>query len=704
MSVLQTIRDKGAIISAFVIGLALLGFILMDAFSGRTGMGGNDTTIGSINGRKIDYVSFQKKLKAQEEAARQQGMTPEQLQENVWNSEVMQTIMDEQFDELGMTVGKKELTDYLFGANPPQDLKQRFTDPATGQYDANQTSQLINNIRKSGKPEDKAQLNDYLASLIFNRKVEKYTSLLTNSTYVPKWFLEKQAVDNSLLAKTSYVTVAYGSIPDTTIKISDNDIKTYINDHKKEFEQKEETRSISYVVFNAAPSAADSNAVRDQLGNLRQAFATTTDAPNFLLQQGSSIEFLDAYLPGSQIQIAVKDSIFALPNGGVYGPYLDGGSYVLAKKIDQKTLPDSAKVRHILIKTIDPQQQRVILDDSTAKKRIDSIALAINNGASFDLLARQLSQDEGSIEKGGVYDYFPQGQMVKTFNEFAFEKPVGSRDVVKTEFGYHLIEVMGQKGSQANYKVAYMAKPVMPSSETDNAASAAASSFAGNSTNLKAFDENFDKNWKAKGYNKLVAQDILPNAGEITGLGSSRTLVRNIFAADKGDVLQPERVGNAYVVATVTEVNEAGTQSVAKARAAVEPVLRNKKKAEQIIKKLGKVTTLEAAATALGQPVQVADSLRLNGSNAAFGFESKVIGASFNAAYKGKVVPEAIEGQSGVFVLRVDNIGTTPVQNGSIAEQRSQLQMQSRQEAMYRSPLEPLKTAAKIKDNRAKFF
>ena len=705
MSVLQTIRDKGAIISAFVIGLALLGFILMDAFSGRTGVGSNDTTIGSINGKKVDYIDFERKVKAQEEAAKQQGMTTEQTQENVWNGEVMQTLMSEQFEELGMTVGKKELTDYLFGANPPQDLKQRFTDPNTGQYDANQASQLINGIRTSGKAEEKAQLNDYLESLMFNRKVEKYTSLLTNSTYFPKWFLEKQNVDNSLIAKASYVTAPYTSISDSAVKVSDKEIQQYINDNKKDFEQKDETRSISYVIFDAAPTAADSAAVREQVAALKSEFQTTTDAPAFLTRQGSSLQFFDGYQAGSKIQIAVKDSIFTLPNGGVYGPYLDGGSYVLAKKIDQKVLPDSARVRHILIQTVDPQAGRVLLDDSTAKKRIDSIALAIRNGASFDTLAKQFSNDQGSADKGGVYEYFPQGQMVKAFNEFSFEKPVGSTDVVKTEFGYHLIEVLGQKGGETNYKVAYMAKPVTPSSETDNAASAAASAFAGNSNNLKAFDENFDKNLKAQGRNKLVAQDILPGSSEISGLGASRTLVRAIFEADKGDVMQPERVGSAYVVAAVTEINEAGTQSVAKARAAVEPIVRNKKKAEQIKQKLGKITTLEAASTAIGQPLQVADSLRFNGgSNPTLGFESKVIGASFNAANKGKVVPEAIEGQSGVFVLRVENIGTTPVQSGSIEDQRRMLQMQARQQAMYRSPLEALKLAADIKDNRAKFY
>jgi len=704
MSVLQTIRDKGAIISAIVIGLALLGFVLMDAFSGRTGAGGNNTTLGSINGKKVDYIDFQKKVEAQEEAARQQGMTTEQLQENVWNGEVMQTIMNEQFEELGMTVGKKELTDYLFGANPPQDLQQRFTNPSTGVYDANQASLLITNIRKSGKPEEKAQLNDYLASLIFNRKIEKYSSLLTNSVYFPKWYLEKQNVDNSLISKAAYVSVPYTTISDSAVKVTDDEIKGYINDHKRDFEQKEETRSISYVAFNADPTSADSAAVLNQLADLKNDFAATTDAQNFVMQQGSSIDYFDGYQPGSKIQIPVKDSIFALPNGGVFGPYLDGSAYVLAKKIDQKILPDSAKVRHILISTVDPQAQRVIMDDSTAKKRIDSIALAIKGGANFDSLARKYSTDAASAEKGGVYDYFPQGQMVGAFNDFAFEKPVGTRDVVKTEFGYHYIEVLGQKGSQANYKVAYMAKPISPSSETDDAASSAANSFAGSSTNQKSFNEYFDKNLKGKGANKLVAQDITEGASEIPGLGSSRTLVRAIFAADEGDVLQPERVGNAYVVATVTEVAEAGTQSVAKARSTVEPVLRNKKKAAQIKQKIGSVTTLEAASAAIGQPVLVADSLRFNGTNSAFGFEPKVIGASFNNNYKGKVVPEAIEGQSGVFVVRVDAISTTPVQSGSIEEQRSMLQMQARQQAMYRSPLEALKNAANIKDNRSKFY
>lgn len=710
MSILQKIRDKGAIISVVLIGLALLGFILMDAFSGRTGIGsGNSTTIGSVNGHKIEFMDFEQKVKAQEDAARQQGYDPgeagrQQILESAWNAEVQQVLMEEQFDELGMTVSDKEINDYLFGNNPPQDLRQRYTDQATGQYDPRGVQQLVADIKGKGSPEEKAQLGNYIASLRSNRQAEKYYSLLANSVYVPKWYAEKQHQDNSLIAKVSFVNVPYSTISDSAVKVSDDEIKAYMNDHKKDFEQKDETRSINYVVFNASASTADSAAVRNQVAGLKAGFQAANDAATFLTQQGSTIQFADAYFPGSKIQIPVKDSIFALSNGAVYGPYLDASNYVLAKKIDAKMLPDSAKVRHILVQTFNPQTQQMLLPDSVAAKRADSVLTALKNGASFDSLVARFSDDEPSKAKGGVYDYFPQGQMVKAFNDFAFTKPVGTRDTVKTEFGYHIVEVLGQKGSQMNYKIAYLAKPIVPSDETDNAASNAASRFVGESKDAAAFNANYNKTLKAQGINKLVAEDIKPGDFNITGLGISRSLVKNIFEAKKGEVLQPERVGEAYVVATVTDVHPAGLQSVSKARAIVEPVLRNKKKAEQIKAKIGKVSTLEAASATVAQPIQVVDSLRFAGGNPALSFEMKVIGASFNPANKGKVVPEAIAGQAGVYVLRVDNVSAVAVMAGSIPEQRLALQMQARQAAAAVNPIDALIKKADIKDNRNKFY
>jgi peptidyl-prolyl cis-trans isomerase D len=202
-----------------------------------------------------------------------------------------------------------------------------------------------------------------------------------------------------------------------------------------------------------------------------------------------------------------------------------------------------------------------------------------------------------------------------------------------------------------------------------------------------------------------VAADIRPNDFSINGLGASREFVRAIFEADKGDVLQPYRVGDAYVVATVTDVEKEGVQSVAKARATVEPVLRNEKKAAQIKQKIGKVSSLDAVAAAYNQQLQTVDSLRFNGErNPALGYELKVLGAAFNPDNRGKVVPEALEGQAGVYALRVNNVGTTAVMAGSIEDQRRNLQLQARQSMQYRPPTEVLKKSADIKDNRAKFY
>jgi len=716
MSVIQSIRDKYARWAVVAIALSLLGFIMMDAFAGRTRLfGGNSTTIGKINGKKIDYIAFENRVKAQEEMARQQGYDMgdagrQQVIESVWNQEVDQTLLSDQFDKLGLSVGKKELNDMLFGPNPPQDLKQRFSDPQTGMYNALAAQQFINSIKKNGTDADKAQLNDYLGNLEFQRLTEKYLSLLANSINIPKWLIEKENVDNSLIGKISYVAVPYASVSDSAVKVSDGEIKDYIKEHEKEFEQKEETRSISYVTFNAAPSAADSAAIYQQVQSLKPQFDSTHDAATFIAQQGSAIDFYDAYVAKSKIQVPEKDSIIDLPKGAVYGPYLDGGNYVLAKMVDSKILPDSVKVRHILIGTMDPQTQQPIMADSVAQKRADSIAAAIRNGANFDTLETKYSSDIAAHRDKGVMTFSStdiQGpNFAKEFGQFIlFDGKTGDKKVIKTQFGYHYIEILNQMNPELHYKIAYLAKPIEASTETDNAASNAANLFAGDSRNAQSFNANYDKNIKSKGIPKLVATDIKPNDFAIPGLGNSRPFVKAVYEADENDVLQPFRVGDAYVVAVVTEVNKPGLESVSKARSVVEPILRNKKKAAQIKQKIGKVSTLEATATAVNQPVQTADSLRFNGGqNTPLAYEAKVIGATFNPANKGKVVPEALEGQAGVYVLRVDNTGTTPVEAANIEDQRRMMEMQARQTMMYRQPTEALRKEADIKDNRAKFY
>lgn len=719
MSIIQTIREKGAKITVVVIAVALIGFILTDYFQsrGRSGGGGVSNSVGSVNGRSISFEEFNQKLAMTEDGFKRQGYpsTPATTQmalENTWDQEVNRVVLEEEFDKLGITVSKKELGDILYGPNAPADLKSQFTDPQTGQYNPIEAKKQIDQILKKGAPEQKAAFNNYIDQLIQQRKNEKYMALFSNSLNIPRWYVEKKNADESQIAKASIVKEIYAAIPDSAVKVDDKEIADYISKHKDEYKQ-EESRSISYVTFSAAPSAADSADARQKLLELKAAFDSTDNTSILLAGEGVDPRFnYDGYRPLSAIQTTFKDSIIKIPTGSVYGPFIEGGSYVLAKLEGVRQMPDTAKVRHILIATMqrDPQSGQMIpiRDSASARKLADSIYTAIGSGANFDTLAYKYSADAPDQEdpqngkyKGGIYDRITAGQMVGPFNDFIFLNPVGRRGVVPTEFGYHYVEILSQKGSSTAYKITLFPKEIVVSTETDNNAANQANLFAGDSRDLKSFDANYEKNLKAKGINKGLAS-IKPNDAQIMGLGFSRPFVKAVYEAKEGQVLKPEKIDYNYVVAVVTEVLKEGTMSVAKARPAVEAALRNKKKAAILRQRAGKVNSLEDVAVAWGnKQIQVIDSLRMSGGNTTLGYEPRVIGAIFNPANKGKFVPEILEGQSGVYAVRVESLSTTPVTAGSVADQRKALATQKSSQLF---PLEALKKVATIKDKRSERF
>ena len=699
---------------AVIIAVALLTFVVMLAFEngGSLFQSGRTNTVGTINGEKIDAIAFSKTIDQQEASMQQQGYpsggaTRQQAIDGAWNQELGRIVMASELEKLGMQIGKKEMGDILYGENAPQDLKQQFTDPQTGVYNAQMAKQQIDQMLKSKQTPaaQKEQFNNYVNQLEFMRMNEKYNSLLSNSSNFPKWLIEKQNADNSQLASISVVREFYTSIPDSAVTISDKEIEDYISKHKKDFKQ-EEARSIAYVSFSALPTAADTTGTRERIMSLKAGLDSTKDLQQFLESQGVT-NYYNGYINGKNIQIEAKDSIFKIPVGSVYGPYIDGGSFSLAKLVGVRNQPDTVNVRHILVATTqrDPQTGTMtpIRDTASARKIVDSIRTALQTGSNFDTVAAKVSDDPGSKDKGGLYENISSGGMVSEFNDFIFGNSTGAKGIVKTEFGYHYIEILSQKGGSPAYKIAYLTLPIEASQETDANASNEATLFAGNSRDQKSFDANAEK-LKSKGINKAFAQDLKSNDFQVQGLGVSRVFVKSVYDADLGDVLQPERVGENYVVAIVTEVNEKGTQSVAKARAMVEPLLRNDKKAAQIIKKIGTITTLEAAATALGgKTIEPADSLRMSGSQSTIvSSEPKVIGAAFNPDNKGKVIPQAIEGTSGVYIVRVNNVTATAVANANVAEQRKEKYQQAKMRGGY--PQQVLIEAADVKDNRSEIY
>jgi peptidyl-prolyl cis-trans isomerase D len=696
MSVIQRIRDKGAWIIFGIIALALIAFILQDGVrrGGRTFS--NTSAIGKVNGEKIEKADFEEKLALQERMYAGQGAQRDQLIGSVWNQEVDRVVLNQEYDKLGLQVSSKELSEILFGENSP--LRQEFTDPKTGQFMAENARQAFAQLKKSKNADQINMINNvYIKPAIQQALRVKYQNLLMQGAYVPKWLLEKQQADNNAIASISYLYVPYASVPDSSVKVTDDEIAAYVKKHSKEYIKTEETRNISYVSFSSAPTSADSANTLNQLLALKAEFKATNDVEAFFTKNPSDLPFYNSYFSKSRIQQANKDSLTSLPVGGVYGPYVDGSSYIMAKMVGVKQWPDSAKVRHILIGTVDGRSGQPIRPDSVAKKLADSIETAIKGGADFAALCAKYSDDPGSKDKAGVYEFFPQGQMVIPFNDFAFDKPVGSKAVVKTDFGYHYMEVLGQKNSGPAYKIAYLSRPIIASNETVNAASTAAAQFAVSAKSPKAFTENAAKaNLQPMGSN-----DIKQNDFNLIGLGQNRQLVRWVYEHGLGDISEPIEVGDRYIVAMISAVNPAGLMTAAEARPTVEILVRNEKKAKQLIETRFKGNTLEALASSSGATVQRADSLSFTAPFiSGIGSEPKVIGAAFNKSLAGKV-SNPIEGATGVFAVRVESNGAKVAAVDPVSFRQSLIQ--GAKMATYRG-LDALRKAADIKDYRAKFY
>ena len=717
MSIIQQIREKAVWLVSGLIALSLVGFLLMDARSSKF-FGGRSTVIGEINGQKIEYTSFEQLVSNQEEQYKQRGYPTSEamtqnIRDNVWHQMVEDAVLSDDYATLGLDVSDKEVNDMLVGPNAIQDVKQAFTDPKTGIFDAQAAAQQINQLRnfyKAGPPKKGSDNGRYeaarrffeesLPQIVKMRMREKFTALLANSAYVPKWMIEKMNQDNSQLASVSYVNTPYITVPDSAAKVTDAEIQEYIDAHKDRFKQ-EESRSIAYVTFDASPSSGDSAKLRQQLGDLKKDFSTTTDIQAFLGRIGTDQQYYDGYMGKARIQVPFKDSIFALAKGEVYGPYLDAGSYAIAKMVDEKTLPDSVKARHILVATVNPQTGQPLMEDSVAKKKIDSIASVLQHGGNWDSVAAKVSDDPGSKTKGGDLGYFTADRMVKEFSDYCFNGKKGETKIVKSQFGYHYIEILDQKNFEPAYKIAYISKKIETSPETDQAASGLASQFAGESRDAKSFNDNVEK----EHLQKLLGPDIAPTEVNIAGLGANRQLVRWMYDAQMGNVSEPFPVGDKYVVALLTEINPEGTMTPAKARPQIEPILRNKKKADLIIKKEGAPASLDAAATAAGQPVQHVDSVLFARSflSPNSGQEGKVVGSAFDKELAGKPVSPAIPGNSGVFFIKVENVSAMSNPNADVQQQRFMFEQQQRSMVNY-GFTQALQKLATVKDYRSKFY
>ncbi len=697
------LRNRAGVIIVSLIGLSIVAFLISDAVRlGSPFWSASNNQVGEVAGETIDIQSFNAKVEENTNNFKQQmGQSSLSAQmmayvvENTWNQTVSKILLEKELNLLGLQVGKTELNDMISGKNPDPQVLQAFGNPQTGQINRDQLNQFLNNIEKEDAASPmRQQWGNFLLNLTQNRLSEKYFNLVKNSLYVTTLEAREDYQQRNKLASFKYLSLDYTSIPDQQIKLTDEDFQDYYEKNKYRFNNKVETRSFEYVVFDAKPSKADSAEINAKIVKLTNDFRVSANDSLFV-SINSDTKTPIAYVRKGQLEPALDSAVFKAAAGTLLGPIFTGTSYKLAKVLDVKVGPDSVSASHILI---NPATEGGL---DKAKAKADSIRNLIAKGASFAVLAKQFGTD-GSKDKGGDLGTFGRGAMVPAFENAVFNGKTGDLKVISTQFGVHVIKINAQKGSSKVVKVALVDKSLSSSSKTQQAAYAKASAFLNKASDAKTFDELV----KQSGYKKLIAQDVVGTQADLAGLENPREIIRWAYRADLGDVSdQVFETGDQFVIAKLSDVKEKGTLSLDQVKKEIEPQVFKEVKAKRLEEKLNQAlagaSSLEQVAQKLGKSVMPVENLVFaNPILPGIGQENKLVGAIFGA--QPAKISKAIRGESGVYAFVVNGF-SNPAPLLNPAKQKQQL-VQYLYQRGAGAAFGVLRDQADVKDYRVKFF
>jgi len=692
MAVIQKIRNKYGKIAGAVIAIALVGFILMDAASGRFGdMFSGDKSVAKVDGEKIDQKDFSIRVKEYEtlygifsKGKTIDDNTRAELSSQALQNMVFEKVVEKQCDKLGLETTPEEQKEIIYGAYPDPLVQQYpvFANPETGRFDAQRVRAFEQQAQKDPKLASYLEEWNNLKSYVLrNNTVTKFTDIIMASAYTPKFVIEHTIKDQGTKASIKFVKVPYTAINDDAVKITDQDLNDYVQAHQELFMVKEPMRSIDYVSFDIVPSHDDTTKVLDAMNNAKADLAkaaTDKDAEN-AVNRNSDDHFNPTYVNKKTFMSQYADTILKQPAGAIYGPYYENGSFRLVKVLDKKELPDSVKCEHILVRT--KGQGKDILPDSVAKQRIDSIAAAIKAGADFKTLAAKYSDDKASDGKPNVeytFDLQQRPGLSKEFGDFVFEGKAGESKVVSVSndnySGYHFIHIIEQSTPMPAAKLAIVSKELAPSDVTQNAAYAKANEFAGKNATAATFDDAVKKenltNKKGEG---IKAEDYT-----ITGLGPSREIIKWMYEAKVGDVSGVFSQTDRYVVAKLSGKQDKGLMQIdANIRPRLEAVVKQDKKAKMIAEKYRSAGNLESIASGTQQAVQQADSFSVGSAYVpVLGYEPKVTGYTFYDGLKLNAgVSPGIKGSNGVYFITVLNRWSAPLDPNTVNMLNTQQRM-----------------------------
>ena len=715
MAVLNKIRQR-SIFLIIIIALALFSFIIGDIFTNMGSADKSQNVVATVNGDDIERGAFMNQV---ENIQRQSGgsVTNTQAMNRVWDQEVRNKVMQTQYDALGISIERDYMRQLL-----KQNLGslEEFKNEA-GLFDEDKLNEFIANLKAiapetttlNGSPVNYKAWTDFEQTISQTGVQQTYFNLVKAGVIgtLTEGELDYQLENDK--ADLKYVQIPFSSIPDSVLKIKKSDIKNYIKKHSKKYEV-EASRDLVYVQFKEQASLEDEQAIQAELSALVDdkvefneaakanetviGFKNSSDA-NAFVNANSSVKYNNNFVFESSLPKADLKAMVSLELNDVYGPYKEGDSYKLSKLVAKKMISDSTKVRHILIPFIggvrvDPS---VTSTDAQAKAQADSIYKVLKtNRSKFNSLL-VLSSDKVSNEKDGVIEFAYTDGFAEEFKAYSFENSKGSLGVVKTDFGYHVIEILSQGPKQQAYKIATIVQEIEPSVKTIDDVFKNKSKFE-----IAIAKSDFNEVSDQANYKTMPVSSIKELDESIPGIGMQRAIVRWSFedGIEVGDFKSFNISGGGFVVAKITAVNEKGLMSVEKASVTALPEIRKEKKAALIIGRVT-ATTLEAIASEEGQTVKTAVSVNMkNPTLSGAGREPKVIGTAFGLTEG--ATSKLVIGLNGVYAVQLTKL--TPANELPNYQAAANRVGQAKSNAVNSKLYTALKDAAEIEDNRASFY
>ncbi len=712
MAVIGKIRQRAGLLIGLV-GFSLAAFVLGDLFtSNRSFLGGTDTNVAIIGDKKIDVRDFEAlvteltenyKINTSTETVDQN--TLESLREQAWTELLNDEVFMKQVNKTGLAVSSDEIFDMIQGKNPHPQIKQAFTDPATGEFSPANVIQFLKNMDSDPTGASRAQWIAFEQYIKEERLKNKYNEMIKNGLFVTTAEAQQDYINKGKSVNIRFIDQPYGSIVDSTITVTDKEMREYYNSHQNDFKQ-EASRKIEYVVFEVVPSEEDRAKTYSEISSLAEEFNNTDNDSLFSAINSDTKQPITWYKEGQLSPVI--DSVFFSENaatGMAYGPYEENKSFVIAKLLNSELRPDSLRVSHALISYAGSERAapEITLTKAEAKERADSLFNLIqSNPARFNEFASFQSDDKVSAEKGGDLDWITsESPMDPQFLKGAFNTKKGEVSLVESPFGFHLIKVTDQTATSKQVEVAFVNRNIEPGSKTYQQAFSAANEFAG----VYNTSESFEKGVEEKGLTKRVADNLKETDKAIAGIESPRPLIVWAYRSNLHDISKAYEFGNKFVVAHLADVKDKGIAPYDQVKDKLDGFVRTDNKAKILIERFENAmkgaSGIDELATSMQTYAKSANNVNFGSTYIEnLGVEPALV-ATVVTMEKGKL-SSPIKGQAGVYVAMVDQINE-PAESTDFSNNKNQLSSQTKQRATY-EVFEALKEKANIVDNRGKFY